>query len=293
MKNYNFLILFFLISFSALAQIKGVVKDSIDGKPIPYVTISVENENFGTTSEENGEFKIHVSDKSKKLIFSALGFERKTVAVSDVSEVRLKPAAFQLDEIVISKRFESRQKEIGDSENAILETFDKAPRIDIKFFPYLPAYNKTRFLKQVVLVTDSKINSATFKIHFYSVDANGYPGEELLEKDFIVSVGKGVSRTKFNVMNFNLKMPKDGLFVGFEKLMIEKNAIEKTVMNYNTNEALTTSIYYPFMLYNNVKRDFQFSFIGGKWIRKTNQNQDNPSDKIKIYEPAITIILTN
>lgn len=293
MKNFLFFSLMFFISFSALAQIKGVVKDSIDGKPIPYVTISVENENFGTTSEENGEFKIHVSDKSKKLVFSALGFERKTVLVSNVSEVRLKPTALQLDEVVISKRFETRQKEIGDSDNAILETFDKAPRIDIKFFPYEPSYKKTRYLKQVCLVTDSKIAEASFKIHFYSVDANGGPGTELLEKDFIVSVGKGVSKTKFSLAKFNLKMPKEGLFVGFEKLMIDKNMIEKTVMNYNTNEALTTSIYYPFMLYNNVRRDFQFAFIGGKWIRKSGKDQNNPTDKIKIYEPAITIILTN
>lgn len=293
MKNSMFFSLIFFISFSALAQIKGVVKDSIDGKPIPYVTISVENENFGTTSEENGQFKIHISDKSKKLVFSALGFERKTVSISNASEVRLKPTALQLDEVVISKRFETRQKEIGEPENAILETFDKAPRIDIKFFPYDPSYKKTRFLKQVVLVTDSKINNATFKIHFYNVDANGFPGEELLDKDFIVAVDKGVSKTRFNVSKFNLKMPKEGLFVGFEKLLIDKNSVEKTVMNYNTNEALPVTIYYPFMLYNNVKRDFQFAFIGGKWIRKSNPDQNNPTDKISTYEPAITIILTN
>jgi len=293
MKNSFFFGLIFFISFSALAQVKGVVKDSIDGKPIPFVTISVENENFGTTSEENGEFKIHVSDKSKKLVFSALGFERKMVSISEVLEVRLKPTALQLDEVVISKRFETRQKEIGEPENSILETFDKAPRIDIKFFPYDPSYKKTRYLKQVVLVTDSKINDATFKIHFYGVGANGYPGEELLDKDFIVAVDKGVSKTRFNLSKFNLIMPKTGLFVGFEKLLIEKNSVEKTVMNYNTNEALPVTTYYPFMLYHNVKRDFQFAFIGGKWIRKSNPDQDNPAAKISIYEPAITIILTN
>jgi len=289
----NCLFGFLLISFSALAQIKGAVKDSIDGKPIPYVTISVENENFGTTSEENGTFKIHISDKSKKLVFSALGYERKTVSISEVSEVRLKPTALQLDEVVISRRLETRQKEIGEPENAILETFDKAPRIDIKFFPCEPSYKKTRYLKQVALVTDSKINSATFKIHFYCVGADGYPGEEMLEKDFIVAVDKGVSKTKFNVSKFNLIMPKAGLFVGFEKLMIEKNSVEKMVMNYNTNEALPVTTYYPFILYNHVKRDFQFAFIGGKWIRKSNSDQDNPAAKSGTYEPAITIILTN
>ncbi|HMI07184.1 MAG TPA: carboxypeptidase-like regulatory domain-containing protein [Flavobacterium sp.] len=293
MKNYSFFVLLLLVSFSGLSQIKGVVKDSITGMPIPYVTISVENENFGTTSEENGEFAIHVSGKSRNLVFSALGFERKTVGISKIAEVKLKPTAFQLEEIVILKRYETRQKEIGRSENQIQQAFDNAPRIDIKFFPYLPAYKKTKFLKQVGIVTDSKIDDATFKIHIYSVDANGYPGEELLDKDFIVSVDKGVSKTKFNLMKFNLRIPKQGVFIGFEKLMIAKNKVEKTIADPNTKGTQTQITYYPMMLYDNVKRDFGFTFMNGKWIRTTNQDPDNPSDKIQIYEPAITLILTN
>lgn len=293
MKNTIFFALFFLISFSSFSQLKGIVKDSIDGKPIPYVNIAVANENIGTTSEENGEFTIAVSDKSKKLVFSSLGFETKTIALSEVAEVRLKPSALELDEVVIVKRFETRQKEIGKPGNLILETFDQTPRMDIKFFPYLPSYDKTRFLKQVGIVTDSKIDDATFKIHLYSVDANGFPGKELLEKDFIVGVDKGVSKTKFDLTKFNLRMPKNGIFIGFEKLLIAKNKIEKTVTNPNTKTQQTFTTYYPFMLYNNVKRDLQFVFSGGKWVAKTNQHPDNPLNKIGLYEPALTLILSN
>ena len=41
-----------LISQFTFSQIRGVVKDSLTGNPIPYVNIWVENENIGTTSEE-------------------------------------------------------------------------------------------------------------------------------------------------------------------------------------------------------------------------------------------------
>jgi len=293
MKNYCFFALLVFIQFSAFAQVKGIVIDSLDRKPIPYVTISVENENIGTSSEENGEFKIAVSDKNKKLVFSALGYERKTVRIADVAEVVLKQSAVQLDEVVISKRLETRQKEIGKSENQIQEAFDKAPRFDIKFFPYLPEYKKTKFLKQVALVTDSKIDDASFKIHFYSVGADGFPGEELLQKDFIVSVDRGVSKTRFNLAKFNLRMPESGILVGFEKLMIDRNKSEKTVTNPNTKISETQTTYYPFMLYNSLRKDFQFTFIGGKWAKRTAQNADNPAEKIQVYEPAITLILTN
>lgn len=292
MKNHYFFIALF-VNFCAFGQLKGVVKDSISNLPVPYVSIWVENENFATTAEENGEFSIDISAKSKNLVFSALGFERKTVAIAQVKEVKLNPAAFALDEIVISKRFETRQKEIGKSENQIHEAFENAPRIDIKFFPYLEAYKKTKFLKQVSVTTDSKIDDASFKIHFYSVDANGCPGEELLEKDFIVSVDKGLLKTKFNLTKFNLKMPKEGIFIGFEKLMIAKNKIEKTTTDPNTNKVQTQIAHAPFILYDSVRRDFQFVFTDGKWIRKDKQNPDDPNDKIRIYEPAITLILTN
>ena len=60
------------ISFSVLAQVKGVVKDEA-GNPISYANISVENQNTGTTSEENGTFSIKVNEGAN-LIFSALGF---------------------------------------------------------------------------------------------------------------------------------------------------------------------------------------------------------------------------
>ena len=55
----------FLLLFTNIlsAQIKGVVKDSISGKPIPYVNILVEDENIRTTSEEDGEFTINPAIK--------------------------------------------------------------------------------------------------------------------------------------------------------------------------------------------------------------------------------------
>ena len=61
-------LLFFFITFSLSAQIRGVVKDSISGEPIPYVNIWVENETIGTTSEANGSFFLEAS-KQKNIVF--------------------------------------------------------------------------------------------------------------------------------------------------------------------------------------------------------------------------------
>lgn len=42
-----------LMSFCVSAQVKGVVKDSISGMPIPYATIFIENMNICTIKHFN------------------------------------------------------------------------------------------------------------------------------------------------------------------------------------------------------------------------------------------------
>ena len=288
MNKFSFL-LFLSISFSA--QTKGIVVDE-SGKPIPYVNIWVENENIGTTSEENGEFSIN-SPKSKNLVFSILGFEKRIINELEVANVVLKATSFQLDEVIVARRFETKKVEIGQINNPILEAFDNGPRIDVKFFPYSDSYKKTKYIKKVSILTDSRIDNATVKIHFYKADSNGFPSDELLAKDFIGNIKKGVIRNGFDLTDLNLKMHKTGIFIGFEKLIIAKNKLEKTKINPITNVTTTQILYYPFVLYNYVERDFLYTFSGGKWNRHANDKTTGSSDKIKVYEPAINLVLTN
>jgi hypothetical protein len=201
--------------------------------------------------------------------------------------------AYSLEEVVISKSIGTKKIEIGKTNNEIYQAFDNGPKIDTKSFPYNASYKKTKYLKQVTIYTDSRIDDASIKIHFYQVDSNGYPSEELLDKDFVVTVKKGTRINRFDLTKFNLKFPKNGLFVGFEKLMIEKNKIEKTTTDSNTNITQIQKTYFPFVLYNYVEREFLYTFSGGKWNRQTNQNESDASAKMMINEPAITLILTN
>ena len=285
MKINIVILILFLKTIWISAQVKGIVVDEND-KPIPYVNIWVENENIGTTSEEDGRFSIDTNDKNKYLFFSIIGFEKKTVKVVDASKVVLNSITNELDEVVIFNKKETKEIQIGLVENAIFQAFDNGPKNDIKFFPYNPKYSKTKYIKQVKISTDSKIETATIKLHFFAVDENGFPGSELLKKDLIVTIKQGGKSTIINVSDFNLIMPKKGIFVGFEKLMIENNKLERTSIDRNTNQTVTQKLYYPFVLYNYVQNAVGFTFLSGKWIR----NDDNKTGR---YEPAITLILTN
>ncbi len=271
MKYFIFL---YFISCSLSAQIRGVVKDSISGEPIPFVNIWVENETVGTTSEADGTFFLEAS-KEKNIVISVLGYERKILKGTAISIVQLKPMAYDLREVVILNKKQSKQIEIGDIKNAIFQSFDNGPKIEAKFFPYQASYSKTKFIKEVTIFTDSRIDDASIKLHFYSVDENGSPGEELLTKDYIVTLQKGVIKHRFNISHFDLVFPENGMFVAYEKLLIESNK--------------TGSKYQPYVLYNYVERDFFYTYAYGKWTKQLVNN----NDKLTINEPSINLILSN
>ena len=272
-----FLVLILMHGFVS-AQIRGVVKDSLTGTPIPYVSIWVENETIGTTSEEDGTFSLNTTP-NKVLIFSALGYEKTQKKSLQYSQILLVPKSTVLEEMIVIPRKGTKTREIGETENRLSEAFDSAPSIDLKYFPYSAAYKKTPYLKKVVLYTDSRIPSATLKLHFYSVDAQGNPGAELLTDEYRVVVKQGVGKSSFNITELGLAMPKNGMYVGFEKLMIEDN---------RSNGGR----FYPLVLYNRLPKDFVFVYMGGKW-QKNVLRSDPSSQQVKAYEPAINLILTN
>lgn len=274
MKEKRLIWFFLIVSQFVFSQIRGVVKDSISGEPIPFVNIWVENETIGTTSEADGTFFLEAS-KQKSIVISVLGYERKTLKGSEISEVFLKPTTYNLREVVILNKKQSKQIEIGDIKNAIFQSFDNGPKIEAKFFPYQASYSKTKFIKEVTIFTDSRIDDATIKLHFYSVDENGFPGEELLTKDYIVTLKKGVIKHRFNISQFDLVFPEKGMFVAYEKLLIESNK--------------TGTKYQPYVLYNYVERDFFYTYAYGKWSKQSGEN----SEKISVNEPSINLILSN
>lgn len=275
MKHILFLL---LTSFSLSAQVKGVVKDSLTNLPIAYVNIWVENENNGTTSELDGSFTLNISDKNKNLIISVLGYQKKVIKAADVKTIFLSEDTYQFKEFEVNDKKESKQIEIGFTENALMQTFDNGPKIEAKYFPYKDSYKRTKYIKKVTLQSDSKIDSATVKIHLYSVNEDGSPGKELLGKDLIVTVGKGPLKQRYSISDFNIVFPKTGLFVAYEKILIAKNRLETPKV-----------VYFPLVLYNRVERDFLYTFVGGKWIKKEGIAQE----KLTVYEPAINLILSN
>lgn len=291
MKEKRYWVLFFLTCFSITAQIKGFIVD--DKKPIPYVNIWVENENIGTTSEENGSFTIYVEDQNKILVLSALGFETKKVKVSEAEKVVLKRIIFQLDEVVISKSRSTVEVEIGNSKNINLSHLSGAkPWIFAKRFYYSNDFSKTPYIKNTIIFTKNEIKNATFKLRIYGVDKEGGPGLDLLNEDIIVKVKKGKRENKIDLTNYNLLIPQNGIFIAFETMIIESNKFELKYKESNSKKIKEQVAYAPNIVCNAVELENTFEYSGGKWIqRKKSVSED--IYKNKVIEPAINLTLTN
>jgi hypothetical protein len=280
------------VNTSIYSQIKGIVLDE-SNKPIPYVNIWVENENLGTTSEENGLYSINVEDQNKVLVFSALGFETKKVAVSDAEKVVLKQIAFELNEVVISKSRSPVEVEIGSSKSINLSHLsDAKPLIFAKRFDYSDDFSKTPYIKNTIIFTKNEIKNATFKLRIYGVNKEGGPGLDLLNEDIIVKVKKGKKENKIDLTNYNLLIPQNGIFIAFESMIIESNKFEFKYKVSNSKKIKEQVAYAPNIVCNAVELENTFVYSGGKWIQRKRSGNENIY-KNKVIEPAINLTLTN
>lgn len=108
MKNY-ILLAFLFFSIANFAQIKGTITDE-KGNPLPFVSVFEENTYTGTTSNEQGQYQLHVKEIGKnRIIFQFLGFKTQKITVSTDSktitlDVKMLEESFTLNEVVIDPK---------------------------------------------------------------------------------------------------------------------------------------------------------------------------------------------
>jgi hypothetical protein len=285
-------LLFVIFSTSTLsAQISGIVKDSLTKKPIPYVNIWVENENSGTTSNENGLFDLNINDE-KRIVFSALGFENKTIASSKTKNVLLNPKIYEFNEVIVENLKKTKELEIGGAKKIHHSHLsgDK-PWIYGKLFDYEEQYSETPYIKKVIFYSNSTIKNAKLKIRIFEMN-DSIPSNDLLYEEIIITVKKGMKKNSIDVSQNNIKFSKKGVVIGLEWLIIDENKYNYEYKESKIKKSFVT--YAPSLVINYEDLENSFRYSGGKWIRskKYDSKQNKPWDN-KVLTPAINLLLTN
>lgn len=242
MKYLYFLIILVCFSkMSAFAQTtiaRGFVLDENTKTPIPYVNISILKSQIGTSSHENGSYILEIAqeDLGKNIKLTSLGYKDSIVSVSRFLKhktIFLNPLVEQLNEVVITKKFEEKflivnpisKKNLcgGYGSNAM------HPWIIALFYPYKDEYESTDYLNSVKIhFGNFKNKKAKFRLRLFSMGKNGFPDKDLLTENLIVETKKKQKIAEVDLSQFNLIFPSEGFFVAFEWLYIPFNEYQVT-----------------------------------------------------------------
>ena len=91
-------------------HITGTLLDAETGYPIPYGTIYMQGSSWGTVSNKDGRFHIHIPDtlQSFQLVCSHIGYQKQEIDLTSLTRqdtlIHLEPNIVSLHEVIVSMR---------------------------------------------------------------------------------------------------------------------------------------------------------------------------------------------
>jgi len=292
------LLSFLLLSNYGFTQIKSVIIDRETKERIPFVNIWVEDENVGTTSNQQGEFELS-NKEPKVIVFSAIGYETRQIpSDSIINIVELKASITELDEVVVVANKQELELTIGNFKKSKINhyfTCGSKPWITARYFPYQENYNKTRLLNGIKILTKSDVRDAKFNVRLYSLSEDGKPDKYIYDKNIIGIARKGKKITEIDLSGLHIEFPKKGFFIAIEWLIIDDNLYEYNYTMQASNNKLKGISYEPSVgTVPSETDENSWIYSQGKWRRVWKNNSaalDRYKDKYSLL--AIELILTN
>ncbi len=198
MRNYLTILLICFGIVNAIAQNKicGKVIESKSKQVVPFVNIGIPNLGVGTVADENGEFCINISDSLRQeiLVFSSLGYSKQSIAISSFLNaenaiITLQPNAIQLADIIIKPKSQKRLGNKIDSK-AVTAGFNSNTlgcEVGVLYYPK----KKTVRIKDFNFhVAATKYDSVLYRVNVYELQADGFPGSNILQENVIGAITK-------------------------------------------------------------------------------------------------------
>lgn len=289
MKKLIFLLL--ATHFSVFGQVSGIVLNT-EYQPVPLTNIWVLDGSDGATTDSLGMFTIPSALANDTLVFNASGY---TI---------LKEKAEQSDTIVL-EAYEIPQPElivypekylhhtIGEPhyENMYFQP-GNVPYMYGRFFENNEEVKEVQYVDRVLVYTKSAVADATIKIRLMRMDEYGCPSDDLLTKPIIANVRRGNRKNAIKVLKYNVKLPKNGIFVAVEWLITENNQFRPA--NFVKGEKLFEDFrYQPDVMNNKVEKTSSYRYMHGEWFPNDQFQPRNPNAPREIVDPAIGLILSN
>ena len=309
-NNFRAFLFILLLPFLGIDTVIG--QNAIEGRivsqngnsPIPYANIWIIGTNYGTTSNENGQFRMDIDklkDEAYSLKISSIGNLDTTIRLSELGKlIKLRSRNYELSEV---KVFPQKKKEmiLNDlRKEKLVGGFmeDSVPKISGYLFDYQPEYSECPYLKKIRVYTCS-LNRSKFNLRIYSFDAKAKrPIDELVHENILVqSKGSFLMLPKcveIDVSKYKIKFPKEGLLVGVEYLIIPENryTITYTIKDKKDKKRRMTC-YGPDLSACSRSECMYWKYESGEWFPFPLKTYRSTDREHRYDNPAVSVVLMN
>lgn len=301
MRFFIFFMLF-VVQLKAQQEVlfEGYVYDNKTKEPIPYVNLSFLNTLKGTSTDDNGYFFLDIPTAylAKQVHISSLGYKDTIVNAKSVflaKQFYLVEESFELDEVVLVQDY-------GDSEvlNPITSysltsgfSSSSTPWVLALYFPNLGAVKKYVNKITIFFQQNNKFTRETskFRLRIYDVDPiTKKPKNNLLRKSVVLETYKSKEYVSIDMSAFNIKVPKEGIYIGLEWLFVPHNWYKKLEKHPITNKVIVEDRFAPtFRGIYNKNQNYKVMVYGmGAWNPFLVKSKDHTQNFI----PAISLKLS-
>lgn len=229
--------------------INGIVLSRDTNSTIPYVSVGLNKQNVGTTSDENGNFKITSWDKPDSIIFSSVGYKTIIIAVDSVlknGRVYLFENNVELLPIVVKTSHNTVTKnQFKSCSSNYYVTSDNAVRQIAQLYQ---TPKKISYLQGINICNQG--TKSRFRIRVYDIDTSlMIPTKDLVDSIIEVNSNKRMINVSFNNPIY---IPQNYFFIAIEWLYIPENTYYTSIKFNGTKIKLRN--YYPAISYRHVEK---------------------------------------
>ena len=207
----NILLILFIITSFIYAQnrsVSGVILNDENGEGIPYVNIRISGTTQGTSSNFEGKFILNLPADKNKLVFTAVGFKKNEIIISDDAttniKIKLKPEPIRMMEIVVGATEDPAYRIIREAIKRKKENYAGLNSLEYEFF------------SKNILLSGGNVASVAEKF------SSGFYRRDKREKIIIHSI-HATENEKKNLARFN------------------QNIIEKVYVNFSADSMMIIS----------------------------------------------------
>ena len=294
MKKSIFLLFFITAQvFSQQVLFKGTLLDSKTKMPVVFANISFLETTKGISSTEKGSFKMYIHKKymNGMIHISCLNYKDTVVNASDLNNTILlmRPKQNELEEVVLTKRV--NRKFLQDKvKKKVIGVHTSGMRMLAKYFPNDKKNKFCNYISKVTIYFSKRHNkNSKFRVRVFKRDEKtGLPKDDLLNVNLPITIKEKRKEVTIDLSSYDIEMPKNGLFIAFEKLFIPFNEYGKK------QTASEGEVFYApvigFTKYNYRKpKDRTYYYVKGRWVKSAMSK----ISRFKKFAPAISLTLTN